>query len=110
MSALKHGRRKRKIATAHNLNDSAETVLLNIVRGTGCKGLCGIPPIRGNIIRPLIMTSRDDIELYCKENSLDFVTDSTNLQNEYKRNVIRNVVFRLCKNESVRSFGIFPTY
>lgn len=82
-----------KIATAHNLNDSAETVLLNIVRGTGCKGLCGIPPIRGNIIRPLIMTSRDDIELYCKENSLDFVTDSTNLQNEYKRNVIRNVVF-----------------
>ena len=78
---------------------------MNIVRGTGCKGLCGIPPIRGNIIRPLIMTSRDDIELYCKENSLDFVTDSTNLQNEYKRNVIA----RLGRREAFGlSQGIAP--
>lgn len=84
---------KAKIATAHNLNDSAETVMLNIVRGTGLKGLCGIPPVRDNIIRPLILTSRIEIESYCKSNSLKFVTDSTNLQNEYKRNKIRNTIF-----------------
>lgn len=84
---------KGKIATAHNLNDCAETVMLNILRGTGIRGLCGIPPVRDNIIRPLILSSRSEIELYCKENSLQFVTDSTNLQNEYKRNKIRNMVF-----------------
>lgn len=84
---------KAKIATAHNLNDNAETVMLNILRGTGNKGLCGIPPVRGNIIRPLISVSRYEIENYCKENSLNFVVDSTNLKNNYKRNKIRNVVF-----------------
>lgn len=84
---------KGKIATAHNLNDSAETVMLNILRGTGLKGLCGIPPVRDNIIRPLISVSRCEIEDYCKENSLDFIIDSTNLENEYKRNKIRNTVF-----------------
>ena len=80
------------IATAHNLNDSIETFFINLSRGTGAKGLAGIPPKRGNIIRPLIFCSRDEIEKYCKENSLEFVTDSTNLSNEYTRNKIRNIV------------------
>lgn len=83
---------KGKIATAHNLNDNAETVLLNITRGSGTKGLCGIPAVRENIIRPLIETDRQTIENYCKQNNLSFVTDSTNLSNDYSRNKIRNLV------------------
>lgn len=81
-----------KIATAHNLNDCAETLLLNLVRGAGNRGSCSIPAVRGNIIRPLIECSREEIEEYCKENSLEFMTDSTNFQNDYSRNKIRNVV------------------
>lgn len=79
-----------KIATAHTLSDSAETTLFNLARGTGIKGLCGISPVRGNIIRPLIECTRQEVELYCKENSLSFVTDSTNLSDEYTRNKIRH--------------------
>lgn len=78
-----------KIATAHNANDNAETVLLNICRGTGLKGLCGIPQARGNIIRPLLATSRNSIEMYCSQNNLRFVTDKTNLCEDYSRNKIR---------------------
>ncbi len=81
-----------KIATAHNLNDCAETLLFNLARGTGSRGACSIPPVRGNIIRPLIETPRKEIEEYCSENSLEFVTDSTNFENEYSRNKIRNIV------------------
>ncbi len=81
-----------KIATAHTASDQAETVLLNMTRGCGIKGLCGIPPVRGRIIRPLIEATRKDVELYCKENKLTFVTDSTNLENVYTRNRIRHDV------------------
>jgi len=84
-----------KIATAHNLNDNAETLLLNLVRGAGSKGACGIPPVRDNIIRPLIETDRKSIEEYCRENGLSYVTDSTNLECEYSRNKVRNKVFPL---------------
>ena len=79
-----------KLATAHTASDNAETVFLNILRGTGTKGLCGIPPIRGNIIRPLIRCTRDDIESYCKENGLEYVTDSSNLSDYYTRNKLRH--------------------
>lgn len=82
----------RKLATAHNANDSAETVLLNMLRGTGLKGLCGIPPVRGNIIRPLIYCTRDEVERYCGDNSLGFVTDKTNLCDDYTRNKVRHSV------------------
>lgn len=78
-----------KIATAHTASDSVETVLLNMVRGTGLKGLAGIPPVRGRIIRPLIYCSRQDIEHYCKLNNLEYVTDSSNLSDQYTRNKIR---------------------
>ncbi len=87
-----------KIATAHNLNDNAETILLNLVRGAGSKGACGIPPVRDNIIRPLIETDRKSIESYCEENELQYVTDSTNLECEYSRNKIRiKVLPTLCE-------------
>jgi tRNA(Ile)-lysidine synthase len=90
-----------KIATAHNLNDNAETVLFNLTRGTGLKGLCGIPPVRGKIIRPLIGTSRTEIEDFLKEKGQAFVTDSTNLNDEFSRNKIRhNVIPELLKINS----------
>ena len=79
-----------KLATAHTASDNAETVFLNILRGTGTKGLGGIPPVRGNIIRPLIRCTREDIEQYCSENKLTFVTDSSNLTDEYTRNRLRH--------------------
>ena len=78
-----------KVATAHNACDNTETVLLNLLRGTGLKGLCGIPPVRDYLIRPLILCTRDEIEEYCGENGLRYVTDSTNASTAYTRNKIR---------------------
>ena len=86
-----------KIATAHNLNDNAETLLFNLSRGASLKGAGGIPPVRDNIIRPLILTPRSEIEKYCSDNGLKFVTDSTNLENEYTRNKIRNRVLPILR-------------
>ena len=80
------------IATAHNCDDNLETVLFNMVRGSGIKGICGIPPVRGNIVRPLLCVTRDEIEEYLKEINQDYVTDSTNLSQEYTRNKIRHSV------------------
>ena len=82
-----------KMATAHSLPDNCETVLFNLTRGTALKGLCGIPSVRGNIIRPLINTTREEIEDYLKESNQGFVTDKTNLTTDYSRNKIRiNVI------------------
>lgn len=78
-----------KIATAHTASDNAETVLFNLTRGSGAAGLCGIPPVRGNVIRPLIECTRTEIEDYCDKNNLPYVTDSTNLTCDYTRNKIR---------------------
>lgn len=91
------------IATAHTLSDRCETLLLNIARGASVKGLCSIPAVRGNIVRPLIDCTRDDIELYCAENSIEYVTDETNFDDIYSRNRIRlNVIPELKKlNPSV---------
>ncbi len=80
---------KAKIATAHTLSDQAETVLLHLSRGAGLRGICGIPPVRENIIRPFLRITRDEVEAYCKENSLLFITDSTNFQRDYARNRVR---------------------
>ncbi len=77
------------IATAHTASDNLETMLFNIVRGTSSKGICGIPPKRDNIIRPLILCTREEIENYCEENKIPFVTDSSNLCDEYSRNKLR---------------------
>lgn len=81
-----------KLATAHTASDNAETVILNLVRGSGLKGICGIPPVRGNIIRPLIDITRQDVENYLEEEKQDFVTDSTNLSDDYTRNRIRHKI------------------
>lgn len=78
-----------KVATAHNACDNSETVLLNLIRGTGLKGLCGIPPVRERFIRPLIYCTREEIEKYIKENSLKYVTDKTNFSTDYTRNKVR---------------------
>lgn len=77
------------IATAHTLSDRCETLLLNMTRGTSVKGICSIPPIRGNIVRPLIDCTRADIERYCDENSIEFITDETNFDDVYSRNRVR---------------------
>ena len=92
------------IATAHNSNDNLETVVFNITRGSALSGAKGIPPKRDNIIRPLIFCSRAEIEGYCKENNLSFVTDSTNLSDDYTRNRIRHNV--LPELEKVNSNAI----
>lgn len=85
------------VATAHNANDNAETVLYNLARGSALKGLCGIPPKREYIIRPLIACTRAEIENYCIDNSLQYVTDSTNLSDDYTRNKIRHNVLPVLK-------------
>lgn len=88
------------LATAHNANDNAETVLLNLTRGTGLKGLCGIPPVRAfgenienrRVIRPLIYCERAQIEAFLKGRGQASVTDATNLSEDYTRNKIRRRV------------------
>lgn len=78
-----------RIAVAHNQNDQAETVLWNLVRGSGLKGLGGIRPVRGNIIRPLLFTDRKEIEQILTEAGIEWRTDRTNLALDYTRNKIR---------------------
>lgn len=81
-----------KIALAHHQNDLAETMIYHLARGTGMKGLTGILPKRGKIIRPLLCMKRQEIEHYLNENHIKYVTDSTNAQDEYTRNRIRHHV------------------
>lgn len=81
-----------RIATAHTLTDSAETVLMNFAKGAGPRGLSGIPPVREKIVRPLIRVTREEVEAYCLHYGLRFVTDSSNLTDEYTRNRIRHGV------------------
>lgn len=81
-----------KIAVAHNKNDVAETVLFNIIRGTGIKGLSGMSPVRDDIIRPLLMTDRAEIEKYLESVGQDYRTDKTNLSTDYDRNKIRHII------------------
>lgn len=89
-----------KIATAHNKNDNAETVLMRIIRGTGIDGLSGIEYRREDgVIRPVLNLSRKEIEEYCKEYSLGFCTDATNADNDYTRNKIRNLLIPYIEKE-----------
>lgn len=82
----------RKIAVAHNRNDLAETVLFNMARGSSLKGLSGISPKRGCIVRPLLGLTREEIEAYLESEGQDYVTDSTNSGTEYSRNLIRHEI------------------
>jgi tRNA(Ile)-lysidine synthase len=100
------------LVTAHHATDNLETVLFRLCRGTGLRGLCGISPVRafgkGFLVRPLLPYSKTEILDYCKENGLEFVTDSTNADTVYARNRIRSEVLpplgELCESpeESVR--------
>ena len=88
-----------KIATAHNANDQAETILMRIMRGTGLEGLGGIPVEReGKYIRPILFMKREEVEQYCKENNLNPHIDATNLERIYSRNKVRLDILLYMKN------------
>lgn len=81
-----------KIAVAHHVNDQAETVLFNMIRGSGLKGMGGILPVRNNIIRPLLCVTKEEILRYLDEDGEEYCTDETNEDDSYSRNCIRNNV------------------
>ena len=98
------------IATAHNADDNAETVLLNLVRGAGLRGLCGIPPVRDKIVRPLLCVTRGEIEDYLEKRNISYVTDSSNLTDDYSRNKLRHNVIPLLKELNPKfSESVFKT-
>lgn len=86
-----------KIATAHNADDNTETVLLNLVKGAGIKGISGIPIKRDNIIRPILCLSKNEILDYLDENKFEYRIDQSNLSNDFERNFLRNRVVPLLK-------------
>ena len=86
------------IATGHNFNDSVETMVFNLIKGTGLKGLTGISVKSGVVIRPLLFASREEIEAYASENSIPFRTDSSNASTKYHRNYIRHKILPEFRN------------
>ncbi len=107
------GNARGSVATAHHADDSAETILLNLARGTGLKGASGIAPVRDRIIRPLSFCTKEEILRYVEAAGLPYVTDSTNLSEDYTRNVIRNSILPLFRDRinertssHILSFGI----
>ena len=91
-----------KIATAHTADDNAETVLMHLVRGTGLKGLGGISPVRGNLIRPMLGITRQEVLELLEEYHLAFVEDSSNGTDAFLRNRLRHHVVPLLKEENPR--------
>lgn len=89
-----------KIATAHTADDNAETVLLHLIRGTGLKGLGGITPISGNVIRPMLSVTRQEVEAFLEEWCLDHIEDSSNETDAFLRNRIRHHVMPLLAAEN----------
>ncbi len=90
-----------KIALGHTADDQAETVIMRLVRGAGTLGLSGIPPVRQNIIRPLIATERKEIERFLETGQIGFIIDSSNRENKYMRNKIRHTVMPALKDLGV---------
>lgn len=91
-----------RILTAHHGGDLAETLLLNLCRGAGLEGLCGIPAKRGKVLRPMLGVSREEIEDYCRENGLSYVEDSTNASAAFSRNLVRLEVLPLLERLNPR--------
>lgn len=89
-----------KIATAHTADDNAETVLMHLVRGTGLKGLGGIAPVNGNLIRPMLSVTRDEVLAFLEEYNIPYVEDSTNAEDGFLRNRLRHNVMPLLKQEN----------
>ena len=91
-----------KIATAHTADDNAETVLLHLIRGTGLKGLGGITPVSGNVIRPMLNITRQEVEMFLEEWCLQHIEDSSNETDAFLRNRIRHNVMPLLRQENPR--------
>lgn len=91
-----------KVATAHTANDNAETVLMRLIRGTGLKGLGAIAPVSGNVIRPMLTVTRDDVEAFLEEYALPHVEDSSNAEDDFLRNRIRHGILPLMRAENPR--------
>ena len=91
-----------KIATAHTADDNAETVLMRLIRGTGLKGLGAIAPVSGNVIRPMLTVTRDDVEAFLEEYALPHVEDSSNGTDDFLRNRIRHGILPLMRTENPR--------
>ena len=88
-----------KIALGHHQSDQAETILLNIFRGAGISGACGMELMRdGKYIRPLLYTPKTEIKAYIEQNEIPFVEDETNMLNDYSRNYIRNMILPMIRN------------
>ena len=85
------------IVVGHHADDLAETLFINICRGTGIKGLTGIRPVKDKILRPLLSRSREEIIAYIEKNQLGYRTDSTNNSLDYVRNKIRHLIIPVCK-------------
>lgn len=96
-----------KIATAHHKDDSIETVLLNFARGTGVKGLTGISPVKNNLIRPMLFTTRDEIIAYANENKLQWREDSSNETDKYTRNRFRHHLLPWLMHEIPQAYDGF---
>lgn len=91
-----------KVATAHTADDNAETVLMRLIRGTGLKGLGAIAPVSGNVIRPMLTVTRDDVEAFLEEYALPYVEDSSNAEDDFLRNRIRHGILPLMRTENPR--------
>lgn len=91
-----------KIATAHTADDNAETVLMHLIRGTGLKGLGGISPKRGKVIRPMLSVTRQEVLAFLKEYSLSYREDSSNASDDFLRNRLRHHVMPLLRQENQR--------
>ncbi len=89
-----------KIATAHTASDNAETVLLHLVRGTGLKGLGGVMPVNGNVIRPMLSVTREEVLAFLEEYSIPFVEDSSNEKDDFLRNRLRHHIVPQLKMEN----------
>jgi len=88
-----------KIATAHHQSDNTETVLLNLIKGCGLNGAAGIPAQRGNIIRPLLVLTKDEILSYLNAKRIPFQIDSSNDENDFQRNYLRNKIVKILKEK-----------
>lgn len=91
-----------KVVTAHTADDNAETVLMRLIRGTGLKGLGAIAPVSGNVIRPMLTVTRDDVEAFLEEYALPYVEDSSNGTDDFLRNRIRHGILPLMRAENPR--------
>jgi len=94
-----------KIAVGHNSDDNIETFLMRLIRGAGARGLSGIKPVSGKVIRPLITTSRIDIMQYLEDKGIQYCVDHTNLENVYFRNRVRNKLIPFISENFFKNFG-----